>query len=131
MATYRGLTEIKSYSIAIGKPGWETPMGTFHITQKVQNPAWRNPITDDVIIPGDPENPLGNYWIGFWTQGWIWFGFHGTNEPESVGKAVTHGCLRMHSEDIEELFSQVKVGTLVTVVQELFCFFLEVNYESD
>jgi len=117
MATYRGLTEIKSYSIAIGKPGWETPMGTFHITQKVQNPAWRNPITDDVIIPGDPENPLGNYWIGFWTQGWIWFGFHGTNEPESVGKAVTHGCLRMHSEDIEELFSQVKVGTLVTVVQ--------------
>lgn len=117
VTVYRRLTEMKSYQVAIGKPGWETPTGTFRITQKVENPTWINPITDDVIIPGDPENPLGHYWIGFWTQGWIWFGFHGTNEPESVGQAVTHGCLRMHNEDVEELFSQVKVGTLVTVVQ--------------
>lgn len=114
---YSGFIEVKTYQVAIGSPEWETPTGTFRITQMVRDPVWINPITDDVISAGDRENPLGRYWIGFWTQGWIWFGFHGTNEPESVGKAVTHGCLRMHSEDIEELFSQVKVGTLVTVVQ--------------
>jgi lipoprotein-anchoring transpeptidase ErfK/SrfK len=112
---YRGSAEVKSYPVAIGKAGWETPTGNFTITQMLPNPAWKNPITDDILPPGDPENPLGPYWIGFWTEGWIWYGFHGTNEPESVGQAITHGCLRMYNNDVEELFSQVSLGTVVMI----------------
>ncbi|GEM_PF-3577935 len=114
---YRGSFEVKRYPVAIGKSGWETPTGNFLITQMLQNPAWKNPITGDILPPGDRENPLGPYWIGFWTQGWIWYGFHGTNEPESVGQAITHGCLRMYNEDVEELFSQVRIGTVVTILK--------------
>ncbi|WP_199247561.1 L,D-transpeptidase [[Phormidium] sp. ETS-05] len=110
-----GLAQPKIYPVAIGKSGWETPTGNFQITQMVRNPVWINPLTDEVIPSGDLANPLGSYWIGFWTEGWIWYGFHGTNEPESIGKAITHGCLRMYNKDVEELFSQVSLGTVVTI----------------
>lgn len=115
VVVYRGLAEVKRYPVAIGKTGWKTPTGYFTITQRLDNPAWKNPMTGDIIPPGVPDNPLGSYWIGFWTEGWIWYGFHGTNKPESVGQAITHGCLRMYNNDVEELFSQVSLGTVVII----------------
>ncbi|HBB33560.1 MAG TPA: L,D-transpeptidase [Cyanobacteria bacterium UBA8803] len=107
---------LKSYPVAIGRPGWETPTGNFQVVQMFENPRWINPLTGEAIPGGDPQNPLGRYWIGFWTNGRDWIGFHGTPNPNSVGKAASHGCIRMYNKDIEELFYSVTVGTPVTVV---------------
>jgi lipoprotein-anchoring transpeptidase ErfK/SrfK len=112
---YRGKTQIKSYPIAVGRQGWETPIGNFHILNMLKNPTWINPFTEKAIPGGHAKNPLGNYWIGFWTDGKNWVGFHGTPNPDSIGKAVSHGCIRMYNQDIKELFHQVDLGTPVTV----------------
>jgi len=115
---YRGKTQIKSYPIAVGRRDWETPIGNFRVREMLENPTWIHPLKKGIAIPGgDPENPLGRYWIGFWTNGKNWIGFHGTPNPESVGKAASHGCIRMYNKDIEELFSQVNIGTSVTIVR--------------
>ncbi len=113
---YRGKTQIKSYPIAVGRPGWETPTGNFQILNMTKDPAWMHPFTGESIPGGSPKNPLGRYWIGFWTNGTNWIGFHGTPDPESVGKAASHGCIRMYNKDVQELFAQVNIGTPVTVV---------------
>lgn len=115
---YQGQTVIKQYPIAIGRPGWETPKGNYTVLQKLKNPSWIHPLKKGIVIPGgDPENPLGQYWIGFWTDGKNWIGFHGTPNPGSVGTAASHGCIRMYNKDIEELFQRVSLGTPVSVVQ--------------
>ncbi|MDX2240158.1 MAG: L,D-transpeptidase [Leptolyngbyaceae cyanobacterium bins.302] len=115
---YRGSTAVKSYAIAVGKPGWETPKGTYKVQQMFRNPAWIHPLKKGITIPGgDPENPLGRYWIGFWTDGKNWIGFHGTPNPGSVGSAASHGCIRMYNKDIEELFQKVSLGMEVKVVK--------------
>jgi lipoprotein-anchoring transpeptidase ErfK/SrfK len=114
---YRENKQIKSYPVAVGRKGWETPTGNFQVMQMIQNPKWIHPLTGQSIPGGDPENPLGRYWIGFWTNGRDWIGFHGTPNPETVGTAASHGCIRMYSKDVEELFRQVSVGTEVTVVR--------------
>ena len=117
VTVYKGTRQINKYPIAIGRRGWETPKGTFRVRQMFWNPAWIHPFTGETIAGGDPENPLGHYWIGFWTNGKNWIGFHGTPNPESVGKPASHGCIRMYNKDIEKLFHQVNVGTPVTVVR--------------
>ncbi|BAY34728.1 ErfK/YbiS/YcfS/YnhG family protein [Nostoc carneum NIES-2107] len=117
VSLYRGKAKIKSYPIAVGRQGWETPTGNFQVRQMFTDPTWINPLTGESIAGGDPENPLGRYWIGFWTDGKNWVGFHGTPNPESVGKAASHGCIRMYGNDVQQLFSQVRVGTPVTVIR--------------
>lgn len=107
---------IKSYPIAIGRAGWRTPTGNFQVMQMLEKPGWINPLTGQIIPGGTKENPLGKYWIGFWTDNTNWIGFHGTPNPESVGKEASHGCIRMYNKDVEELFYQVSLGTPVTVV---------------
>ena len=114
---YRGETALKAYPIAVGRSGWETPLGEFRVFEMIHDPAWKHPLTRKVFAAGDPKNELGRYWIGFWTNGNISVGFHGTPHPETVGKSMSHGCIRMRDKDIEELFEQVDVGTLVTVVR--------------
>ncbi len=106
----------KSYAIAIGKPGWETPTGEFSVDHLDPNPAWVQPITGEVIPPGD-DNPLGKRWIGFWSDGIHQIGFHGTAQQAVIGEAVSHGCLRMKNEDIVELYEQIDLDTIV-IVQE-------------
>ena len=113
---YAGKTEIKSYPIAVGRQGWETPTGEFKVMDKQQNPIWINPFTGKSVPSGDLKNPLGAYWIGFWTDGNNWIGFHGTPESDSVGQAASHGCVRMYNQDIEALFQEVSLGTSVQVV---------------
>ncbi len=104
----------RSYPIAVGKSGWETPTGTFEVMQMIRDPAWEHPWTGEVVPPG-PDNPLGDRWIGFWTDGVNVIGFHGTPNEELIGQAVSHGCIRMRNNDVRALFEQVEVGTPVTV----------------
>ena len=114
---YQGEVKVKTYPIAVGRPGWETPTGTFRIRQKVRNPIWVHPFTGENVPGRDPENPLGGYWLGFWTDGKNSIGFHGTPTPLSIGKAASHGCVRMYVKDVAELFQQINLGTVVTVVK--------------
>lgn len=103
-----------SYPVAIGKAGWSTPTGKFKIIDMQQNPAWQHPLTGKIVPPG-AENPLGTRWIGFWTDGQNFVGFHGTPQEELVGQAVSHGCLRMRNQDVLALYNLVNIGTLVLV----------------
>lgn len=111
---YRGEEQLASYPVAVGKPGWETPVGAFEVIQMVENPGWTNPFAGEVVPPGS-ENPLGERWIGFWTDGTNYIGFHGTPNRESVGRAASHGCVRLYNEDIRKLYTMVAMGTTVTV----------------
>lgn len=105
---------IASYPIAIGKKGWETPTGNFQVIHKEHHPIWRHPITD-AIFDGGTNSPLGDRWIGFWSDGRNEIGFHGTPDVDLVGAAVSHGCLRMRNPDVRMLYSQVSLNTPVLV----------------
>ena len=111
---YRGNDMETSFPVAVGRPGWETPTGEFQVFNKLENPGWTNPFTDEVVPPG-PHNPLGERWIAFWTDGTNQIGFHGTPNTESVGSAASHGCIRLYNEHIHELYQLVDIGTSVTV----------------
>ncbi|NJK41252.1 MAG: L,D-transpeptidase [Acaryochloridaceae cyanobacterium SU_2_1] len=108
---------VKTYPVAIGRAGWETPAGSFAVKTMYRDPPWKHPFDGFVIPGGDPENPLGRRWIGFWTDGRHWIGFHGTPTRDSVGRAASHGCVRMYDEDIEELFELVALGTPIKVTR--------------
>lgn len=111
---YQHDQEIASYPIAVGKKGWETPQGDFSVIQKIDAPSWQNPWTGKVI-PAGPNNPLGERWIGFWTDGKNFIGFHGTPGEHLIGQAVSHGCVRMKNKDVKALFEHVELGTTVKV----------------
>jgi len=111
---YRGSQQVASYPVAVGRAGWETPMGSWHVIDMQEQPTWVHPFTGEIMTAG-PENPLGERWIGFWTNGRSYIGFHGTPTRESVGRAASHGCVRMYNEDVRELYKIVKLGTPVTV----------------
>lgn len=111
---YRDQKLMASYRVAVGQPGWETPVGSFRIRQMVKNPVWQHPITDQIFPPG-AVNPLGVRWIGFAADEHMKLGFHGTTGENAIGQAVSHGCLRMKNRDVTALFSQVSLGTVVTV----------------
>ncbi|MGB3300322.1 MAG: L,D-transpeptidase [Phormidesmis sp.] len=111
---YRGDTEEASYPVAIGRPGWETPTGSFSVFSQVVDPGWTHPFTGEEMPPG-PNNPLGDRWIAFWTDGNNSIGFHGTPNRESVGQAASHGCVRMYNEDVKKLYDIVAIGTPVVV----------------
>ncbi|MBW4463532.1 MAG: L,D-transpeptidase [Nodosilinea sp. WJT8-NPBG4] len=111
---HRGNVVEASFPVAIGKPGWETPTGEFEVFSQITQPAWTNPFTNEVVPPGS-ENPLGDRWIGFWSDGNNVIGFHGTPNRDSVGRAASHGCVRMYNEDIRQLFDMVDLGTPVIV----------------
>ncbi len=109
-----------AYPIAIGQPArqWRTPTGAFKVIQMREDPTWRVPASiqreeeeagkdvEDEIEPG-PDNPLGKYWIGL---SFPIIGIHGTNHPVSVYSYRTHGCVRLHPDDIEALFNDVDLN---------------------
>ncbi|MGC1307850.1 MAG: L,D-transpeptidase [Phormidesmis sp.] len=111
---YRGETLETSYPVAIGRAGWETPVGEYEVFSQIVDPGWTNPLTDEVMPPG-PQNPLGERWMGFWTDGTNVIGFHGTPNRKSVGTAASHGCVRMYNEHVRELYELVSLGTPVVV----------------
>nr|WP_260447030.1 L,D-transpeptidase [Nostoc sp. 2RC] len=111
---YVGDDVIASYPIAIGKKGWETPTGSFKVMHMRHFPVWRHPITGKVFEAGT-NSPLGDRWIGFWSDGRNEIGFHGTPDVDLLGTAVSHGCLRMRNSDVRLLYEQVGLGTTVVV----------------
>src|SRR3954464_4709443 len=102
----------KVYPVAVGKATTPSPSGSFVIANRVTNPTYYHP--GQVIEPG-ADNPLGNRWIGLNQKG---YGIHGTNAPSSIGKAASHGCIRMAKKDIEELFEVVRPGDMVEIRAE-------------
>ena len=111
---YQGEDLVATFPVAVGKTGWETPKGNFEVMQKIKDPAWEHPWNGKIVPPG-PNNPLGQRWIGFWTDGKNFIGFHGTPNESLIGQAVSHGCVRMKNADIKKLFELVSIGTSVTV----------------
>ncbi|MEM6253985.1 MAG: L,D-transpeptidase [Cyanobacteria bacterium P01_D01_bin.156] len=106
---------IKQYLVAIGQTEWETPEGSFEVIQKSEYPAWQHPITGEIIPAGRKQNPLGSRWIGFLSSKDGEIGFHGTNEESLIGEAISHGCIRMLNEDVEDLYTYLELGTPVIV----------------
>jgi lipoprotein-anchoring transpeptidase ErfK/SrfK len=104
---------LKLYPVAVGASVSPSPEGEFKVVNRVANPTYYHPGT--VIEPG-PQNPLGTRWIGLNQKG---YGIHGTNLPKSIGKAASHGCIRMARRDLEELFEIVRPGDTVSIVSEL------------
>jgi len=122
---------LRRFPVAVGMPGWETPVGSFRVLEKTINPVWEHP-QKGTHTPSGPANPLGSRWIGFHQdcqgrRGWdgeqmldikgcVVTGFHGTPNRWTVGRALSHGCVRLHDEDVREVFDLVSLGTPVTVL---------------
>jgi lipoprotein-anchoring transpeptidase ErfK/SrfK len=102
-------TVVKTYPIAVGARVSPSPEGDFAIINHAVDPVYRHKGKE--IQPGQ-NNPLGSRWMGLSLKG---YGIHGTNVPSSIGKAASHGCFRMHKEDVEDLYRRVQVGDTVTI----------------
>jgi lipoprotein-anchoring transpeptidase ErfK/SrfK len=118
LTLYKDLKPYKTYGIAVGQVGLETPAGLYHVQNKAVNPAWTVPnsawagdLAGQVIPGGTPENPLKARWLGIFDGA----GIHGTTEDASIGSAASHGCIRMHIPDVIELYDQVPVGAPVYI----------------
>jgi len=107
---------VKTYRVAIGQPQYPTPTGSYKIVSKQKNPTWippKSPWAEGLgEIPPGPGNPLGTRWIGTSAPA---VGIHGTYADYSIGSAASHGCLRMHIPDVEELYEMVSVGMPVEI----------------
>lgn len=117
---YSGNKIVKYFPVGVGRVGFMTPVGHFNVIRKVQDPGWENPYKQKGAIriaPGE-TNPLGTRWIGFHQKNGGEFGIHGTDNPSSVGKFSSHGCVRMRVPDAEVLFDMVDLGTSVEVVYQ-------------
>jgi lipoprotein-anchoring transpeptidase ErfK/SrfK len=118
MTLYKELKQVKTYSVAIGAVGFDTPAGLYHIQNKAINPAWSVPNSDwagelagQVIPGGVPENPLKARWMGIYDGA----GIHGTDAEGSIGTAASHGCIRMRIPEVIELYDQVPVGAPIYI----------------
>jgi lipoprotein-anchoring transpeptidase ErfK/SrfK len=119
LSLYKHLKLAKTYGIAVGRVGLETPAGLYHVQNKAVNPAWTMPNSSWVapqdrgkVVPGGtPENPLKARWLGIYAGA----GIHGTDDAGSIGSAASHGCIRMRIPDVEELYDQVPVNAPVYI----------------
>ena len=110
----------RTFPIGIGDEGKDTPVGVTTIAAKQLHPSWtptaservEDPALPAVVRPG-PDNPMGDYALRL---AWKGFAIHGSNQPYSVGRRDSHGCIRMYPEDIERLYRQVRPGTPVTII---------------
>ena len=105
---YRGGERVATHPVAVGSSEWPTPTGEWTIGQVIWNPRWIPPEEEwaedeETKEPGDPENPLGRAQLVYRAPNSI----HGTNEPESLGQAVSHGSIRVSNEVAMELARQV------------------------
>jgi len=118
LRVFKSLKLSKSYGIAIGAPGYETPTGQYSITNKAVNPAWSAPdqpwagaYRNEVVAGGSAENPLKARWLGI--VGGV--GIHGTAAEYSIGTKASHGCIRMRVADVIDLYPRVPVGATVLI----------------
>ena len=102
----------KRYRVSTGTNNI-TPTGVFKIVDKIEHPPWHKP-GSKVIPYGSPDNQLGTHWLAFDQPG---YGMHGTWEPDSIGKQSSAGCVRLLNSDVEELYTILPKGTLVTIIE--------------
>jgi len=115
LTLYEGTKVVKKYPVAVGNPPSLTPSGKFTISNKIINPAWGGGGYADPVPGGSPNNPLGYRWMGLSIKDGTRYGIHGNNSPYSIGKNVSHGCIRMINSDVEELFKLVEISTQVWI----------------
>ena len=117
LTVYSNGAPVKEYPVGVGTATTPTPLGEFKVVRRIYNPAWVNPYHQSkVTSPGD-HNPIGQYWIGFaLNKKNQEFGIHSTRDLNSIGKASTHGCVRMYSENMKELFNLVNIHTPIHVI---------------
>lgn len=115
LTLYENKTIVAKYPIAVGNPVSLTPDGKFKIVSKVVNPAWGGGGYAKPVKGGVPENPLGYRWMGLSYKSGSDIGIHGNNSPYSIGKNISHGCIRMINSDVEQLFEVVKNSTPVWI----------------
>lgn len=100
---------VNKYRIGTGRDH-KTPLGEFVVEDKLENPTWYNP-DGGIVEPDDPENPLGEYWLGLGNH----IGIHGTNDPSTIGRAASRGCIHLGDSEIEEVFSLLSTGSKVLI----------------
>ncbi len=117
---------VAHYPVGLGRPDWPTPLGLRHIRSKEIDKDWLVPpsIQEEMRcagqpvltrVPPGPDNPLGRHWIGLKPG---WWGIHGTNAPASVYDFRSHGCIRLHPDDIADLFDRVALGDPVEIIYQ-------------
>jgi L,D-transpeptidase ErfK/SrfK len=123
---YRDGALAAHYPVAVGLRGWATPLGPFTIIERELNPTWDVPVSIQeemrregrpvlTKVPPGPANPLGRHWLRLTLPG---VGIHGTNAPPSIYRSTTHGCIRMHPDDVAELFDAVSEGDAGRAIYE-------------
>ena len=116
----------RAYPISVGRRSWPTPVGAFTILSKETDPVWDVPVSiqremeqqgKPVVtrMAASPDNPLGRHWIGLSLPG---LGIHGTNAPASIYQFASHGCIRLHPDDVADLFERVGVGTAGVLIYQ-------------
>lgn len=117
LTLYKNLKPAKTYRIAVGQAGLETPAGLYRVENKAENPSWNVPDSDwagdlaGTVVPPGPSNPIKARWMGIYAGA----GIHGTDAVGSLGTAASHGCIRMAIPDVEELYDQVPVQAPVYI----------------
>ena len=121
LTVFKNLKAVKSYSVAIGAVGLDTPAGLYHIQNKAVDPAWTKPNSDwvpedergEVVPGGTAANPLKARWLGIFDGA----GIHGVDPSEygTIGHAASHGCVRMRIADVEDLYPRVPVGAPIFI----------------
>lgn len=115
-----------AYPVGLGKPSWPTPTGDFVVASRERNKTWLVPPSiqremerngEPVLtrVPPGPDNPLGRHWLGLSIPG---LGIHGTTAPQSIYHFQSHGCIRLHPDDIAELFEAVEKGTAGSLIYQ-------------
>jgi len=100
---------VKTYIVSVGATVSPSPTGTFHIVNRIPKATYYH---RHVVIPASDRSPIGTRWIGLNKKG---YGIHGTNEPRSIGRARSHGCIRLGNRDAEDFFERVQVGDVVEI----------------
>ncbi|MBB02502.1 MAG: L,D-transpeptidase, partial [Planctomyces sp.] len=97
-----------SFPVATGRDN-ATPTGEFPVLNKVENPTWYGP--DAVVSANDPNNPLGEHWIDLGNG----YGVHGTINPDSIGQAVSNGCVRLRPDDVALVYDLLTTNSKVLI----------------
>ena len=100
---------IATFQVAVGARVSPSPTGAFTIISRVANPSYYHRGT---VIPTGKDNPVGTRWVGLSLKS---YGIHGTNAPGSIGRAASHGCIRLRNRDMERLFTMLRIGDVVEI----------------
>ncbi len=97
------------FAVAVGATASPSPTGEFEIVNRVANPSYYH---EGVVTAASEGSPVGTRWIGLNLKG---YGIHGTNAPRSIGRAASHGCIRLRNRDVERLYAMLRVGDVVQI----------------